>query len=102
MFQAFQRNALRFFHIFRDDGTVIAVTSWQWLIEFVTSIITAALFSINGSSRLVDHTLFLILMAMAFIVLPSLTFFADASFRSALHSHGFARAFWQALTQKYG
>ena len=40
---------------FRDDGIVIAITFWQWVLEFFINIIVIIVMARLGGSRQFDH-----------------------------------------------
>ena len=39
----------------RDDGIVIAITFWQWVLEFLINIIVIMIMARLGGSRQFDH-----------------------------------------------
>ena len=41
--------------LFRDDGIVIAITFWQWVLEFIINIIVIIVMARLGGSRQFDH-----------------------------------------------
>ena len=41
--------------ILRDDGIVIAITFWQWVLEFFINIIVIIVMARLGGSRQFDH-----------------------------------------------
>ena len=54
-FRAFYFLNLLEFYFCRDDGIVIAITFWQWFVEFVFKLLLIGLFARLGSNRELDH-----------------------------------------------
>ena len=87
------------FDIFRDDGIVIAVTFWQWFVEFIFNLLLIGTIAGLGSNRQVDHFASLIVTWFGTSVIPSFYFMACADFRRNLGTYGLLKAFWLAITK---
>ena len=57
--------------IFRDDGIVIAITFWQWIIEFIFNLLGIGMILALGANRKVDHFLALFNIWVGTSVVPS-------------------------------
>ena len=87
------------FTCFRDDGIVIAITFWQWLVEFVFNLLLIGLMAGLGGDRKVDHFLSLLLIWFGTSVVPSFYFMACAEFRRDMETYGLLKAFWRVITR---
>ena len=84
---------------FRDDGIVIAITFWQWFVEFVFNLLLIGLMVGLGANRKVDHFLALFSVWFGTSAVPSFYFMACAEFRRDLETYGLLKAFWTAITK---
>ena len=87
------------FDIFRDDGIVIAVTFWQWFVEFIFNLLLIGTIVGLGSNRQVDHFASLFVTWFGTSVIPSFYFMACADFRRDLETYGLLKAFLLAITK---
>jgi hypothetical protein len=85
---------------FRDDGIVIAITFWQWFVEFIFNLLGIGLILGLGANRKVDHFLMLFNIWVGTSVVPSFYFMACAEFRRDLKTCGLLKAFWLAITKE--
>ena len=91
---------MRYFtFFFRDDGIVIAVTFWQWAVEFIFNLLLIGLLAGLGANLLVDHFVALFSLWFGLSVVPSFYFMACAEFRRDLETYGLLKAFWIAITK---
>ena len=90
---------ITFYFLFRDDGIVIAITFWQWLVEFIFNLIAIGLIVGLGANRQVDHFLALFSIWFGSSVIPSFYFMACADFRRDLKTFGPIKALWLAITK---
>ena len=88
------------FDFCRDDGIVIAITFWQWFVEFVFKLLLIGLFARLGSNRQLDHFSSLFVIWFGTSVIPSFYFMACADFRRDLETYGLLKAFWLAVTKE--
>ena len=88
-----------YFFFFRDDGIVIAVTFWQWFVEFIFNLVLIGLLVGLGRNLIVDHSVALFSLWFGSSVVPSFYFMACADFRRDLETHGLLKAFWIAITR---
>ena len=95
------RNELFSVLLLRDDGIVIAISFWQWLVELFFNLGCISVIIGLGTNRQVDHFLTLTGIGFAMCVLPLFYFMACASFRRDLESYGFVKAFLIAVTRNY-
>ena len=85
---------------YRHDGIIVAISFWQWLVEFIFSnIIAVGVYSL-GSNRQVDHFFTLIMILFNVTVIPSFYLMACAKFRRDLTNYGLVKAYWLAVTNK--
>ena len=88
------------FHLlFRNDGIVIAVTFWQWVVEFIFNILLIGLLAGLGANLKVDNFVALFSLWFGSTVVPSFYFMACAEFRRDLETYGLLKAFWIAITK---
>ena len=87
--------------LLRDDGIVIAISFWQWLVEFFFNLGCIGILITLGANRQVDHFVVLTGIGFSMCVIPLFYFMACASFRRDLESYGFIKAFWIAITRNY-
>ena len=87
--------------LLRDDGIVIAISFWQWLVELFFNLGCIGLMIGLGANRQVDHFVGLTGIGFSMCVLPLFYFMACSSFRRDLESYGFIKAFWIAVTRNY-
>ena len=85
----------------RDDGIVIGITFWQWIVEIIISGILAFLHMIRGENRALEHFVVLFLSMISYVFFPAFLFLADNQFRRKLEEKGFKTALMSALKQKY-
>ena len=64
----------------RNDGIVLAITVWQWVLEFFINLIVIILMVRMGGSRQFDHISSLIATWFKVCLVPSLYLMAHASF----------------------
>ena len=95
------RNEFFLFSFLRDDGIVIAISFWQWLVEVFFNLGCIGVMTILGANRQVDHFVVLTGIGFSMCVIPLFYFMACASFRRDLESYGFIKAFWIAITRNY-
>ena len=87
------------FDIFRNDGIVIAITFWQWIVESIFNLLLIGLIAGLGNNRQVDDFLSLCIAWFGTSVVPSFYFMACADFRRDLETFGLLKAFWLAITK---
>ena len=85
----------------RDDGIVIGITFWQWIVEIIISVILAFLHMIRGENRALEHFIVLFLAMISYAFFPAFMLLADNRFRRKLEEKGFKTALMSALKQKY-
>ncbi len=92
------------FCICRDDGIVIAITFWQWFVEFVFNLLLIGLMAdhvLYNRDRKIDHFLSLLLIWFGTSVVPSFYFMACENLhRRNMETHGLFKAFWKAITKE--
>jgi hypothetical protein len=79
---------------------VIAITFWQWLVEFIFNLLLIGIHAGAGANRNVDHFAALFSIWFGTSVVPSFYFMACAEFRRDLETFGLLKAFWRAITEK--
>lgn len=81
---------------------MLAITTWQWITEFTFNLFLAVfIFVILGENRGVDHLIYIVIINVMYVILPSFYFLADQSFRLTLREQGLTKALWSAFLQKY-
>ena len=83
---------------FRNDGIVIAITFWQWLVEFIFNLFVIGLIKGAGANRQVDHFMAIFSFWFGTSVIPAFYIMACAEFRRNLETVGLVKAFWLAIT----
>ena len=84
---------------FRDDGIIVAITFWQWVIETLYNLVSIGLVASLGGNRQLDHFRALLSIWFGVSVLPSFYFMASANFRRDFENFGLLKAFYIALTK---
>ena len=84
---------------FRDDGIVVAITFWQWLVESLYNLTAIGLVASLGANRQIDHFMTMLSILFGVSVLPSFYFMASADFRRDFNNYGLIKAFYLALTK---
>ena len=89
----------RVFSVFllRDDGIVIAITFWQWLVELFFNLGCIGFTMVMGANRQVDHFMAIFSFWFGTSVIPAFYIMACAEFRRNLETVGLVKAFWLAL-----
>ena len=82
---------------FRNDGIVIAITFWQWLVEFIFNLMVIGVIAGSGGNRKVDHFATIFGFILGMVVIPSFYLMACAEFRRDLEIFGLVKALWLAL-----
>ena len=85
--------------IFRDDGIVIAINFWQWVVETMFNFVSIGLVMSLGANRQLDHFMTLLSIWIGISVIPSFYFMASSDFRRDFENFGLFKAFWLALTK---
>ena len=88
------------FDTFRDDGIVIAITFWQWFVEFIFNLLGIGFILGLGANRKVDHLMALFNIWVGTSVVPSFYFMACADFRRDLETYGLLKAFWLVIIKE--
>ena len=88
------------FCFLRKDGIVVAVTFWQWLVEFCFNIFTIGFVLMMGTNRQVDHFLAMFGIFFSVSVLPSFYLMACAEFRRNLENQSIIKAFWITIIKE--
>jgi hypothetical protein len=86
---------------FRNDGIVIAITFWQWLVEFIFNLFVIGLIKGAGANRQVDHFMAIFSFWFGTSVIPAFYIMACAEFRRNLETVGLVKAFWLAFTNSW-
>ena len=76
---------------------MIAITFWQWFVEFIFNLLLIGIVAGLGANRKVDHFASLFGVWFGTSVLPSFYFMACAEFRRDLEAFGLLKAFWRAI-----
>ncbi len=78
---------------------MIAITFWQWFVEFIFNLLLIGIVAGLGANRRVDHFAALFSIWFGTTVVPSFYFIACAEFRRDLEAFGLLKAFWRAITK---
>ena len=78
---------------FRDNGIVIGVTCWQWVMELALTILVTIFHFMRGKNRVIEHGMFLFASGFSYVFLPAFYLMADQQFRNDFDKKGL----WQAI-----
>ena len=76
---------------------MIAITFWQWFVEFIFNLLLIGIVAGLGANRKVDHFAALFSIWFGTSVLPSFYFMACSEFRRDLEAFGLLKALWRAI-----
>ena len=83
----------------RNDGIVIAITFWQWFVEFIFNVMVIGMIAVSGvGNRQIDQFVTIFGFFVGRVVIPSFYLMACAEFRRDMKTFGLRKAFWMALT----
>ena len=84
---------------FRNNGIVIGVTCWQWVMELALMILVSIIHIIKGKNRAIEHGMVLFVSGFTYVILPTFYLMADQQFRNNLEKSGLFKAIIDALKQ---
>ena len=86
-------------HFFRNNGIVIGVTFWQWVMELALTILASIIHVIKGKNRAIEHGMTLFVAGFSYVILPAFYLMADQKFRNNLEKSGLFKAIINAFKQ---
>ena len=84
---------------FRNNGIVIGVTCWQWVMELALMILVSIIHIIKGKNRAIEHGMVLFVSGFTYVILPTFYLMADQQFRNNLEKSGLCKAIINAFKQ---
>ena len=83
---------------FRDNGIVIGVTCWQWVMELALTIFATIFHFMRGKNRVIEHGMFLFASGFSYVILPAFYLMADQQFRNDFDKKGLFKAILNSFT----
>ena len=83
---------------FRDNGIVIGVTCWQWVMELALTILVTIFHFMRGKNRVIEHGMFLFASGFSYVFLPAFYLMADQQFRNDFDKKGLFKAIINSFT----